>query len=72
MDFWTWEKRRMRQSERVALTHIYTTMCRIASKQEAVVEHRGLSSALCDDLEGWDGQEWEGGSRGRRYMNPNN
>jgi len=33
---------------------------------EAAVQHRELSSVLCDDLEGWDGGE--GGSRGRRYM----
>ena len=26
------------------------------------------SSVLCDDLAGWDGGGWEGGSRGRGYM----
>ena len=33
---------------------------------EAAVLHRELSSVLCDDLEGWDGEE--GGSGGRGYM----
>ena len=28
-------------------------------------QHRELSSGLSDDLEGWDGGLWEGGSRGR-------
>ena len=29
-------------------------MCKIDSSWEAAVENRKLSSALCDDLEGWD------------------
>jgi len=34
------------------------------------MEHRELSSVLCEDLEGWDGARGvsEGGSRGRRYV----
>ena len=33
------------------------------------VKHRKLSSALSDDLDGWDGGGgWEGGPRGRGYM----
>ena len=39
--------------------HIYTSVCKIESWGEAAVYHGGLSSALCDDLE-----EWEGASRG--------
>ena len=34
-------------------------------------KHRELSLVLCDDLDGWDGegQGWEGGPRGKEYMN---
>ena len=39
------------------------------SSDEPAVQHRELSSVLCDDLDGWDGGVgWEGGSRGRAYM----
>ena len=37
----------------VALTY-NTSRCKIASQQEAAVEHRELGSVLCA-LEGWDG-----------------
>ena len=30
-------------------------MCKIDSLWEAAVQHRELSSGLCDDLEGWVG-----------------
>ena len=30
-------------------------MCKIDGQWEAAVEHRELSSVLCDDLERWDG-----------------
>ena len=30
-------------------------MHKIDSQGESAVEHRELSSVLCDDLEGWDG-----------------
>ena len=32
-------------------------MCETHSQQEAAEEHRELSLALWDDLEGWDGSE---------------
>ena len=35
---------------------IYTTMCKIDSWWEAALQHRELSSVLCEDLEGWDGR----------------
>ena len=35
-------------------------MCKIDSQREPAIQHRELSSGLCDDLE-----EWEGGLRGR-------
>jgi len=38
-------------------------MCKIAIYHEAAVKDRELSSALCDDLEGW-----AGGPRGRGHM----
>ena len=37
-------------------------MCEIASWWEATVQHRELSSMLCDDLEGW------GWGRGERQV----
>ena len=49
---------------RAALAH--TPSCVNWQLVGAAVQHRELSSVLCDDLEGWDGGE--GGSRGRRYM----
>ena len=27
-----------------------------------------LSSVLCDDLDGWDGGQWEGGPSGTGYL----
>ena len=37
-------------------------MCEKDSQCEVSVQHRGLSSVLCDDLEGWmgDGREVQG------------
>ena len=46
---------------------IYTTRCKIDNQWELCVKHRKLSSMLCDDLEGCDG-DWEGGLKGRGYM----
>ena len=43
--------------------HIHTTMCKIDSQWEPAVQHRELSSLLCDDLDGWDGG---GGGRSKR------
>jgi len=40
---------------------IYMLPCVKHSQQEAAEEHRELSSALWDDLEGWDGSEVGGG-----------
>ena len=42
-------------------TYIYTTMYKIDSQWGAPIYHRELSSALCDDLEGWDGGEVQEG-----------
>ena len=33
---------------------MYTAMCKKDSWWEAAVQHRELSSVLCDDVEGWD------------------
>ena len=35
------------------------TMCKTDSQWEAAIEHRELSSVLCDDLEGWEGEARE-------------
>ena len=48
--------------------HIHTAMCKMDSWWEAAAQHRQLSSALCDGLEGWDGGEGGGHSKGRGYM----
>ena len=45
-----------------------TTMCKTDNQWEAVVQHRRLSSMLCDDLEGWNGGWQEEGSTGRGYI----
>ena len=47
--------------------HTYATTRKVASQWEAVVQHRELSSATCDDLERWDGGV-RASSRGRRYV----
>ena len=39
--------------------------CEIDSWWEVVVKHKELSSVLCDDLAGWDG-EWRVGGRSKR------
>ena len=36
----------------------YTTMCKM---WEVAVKYKKLSLVFCDDLEGWDGDGWEGG-----------
>ena len=55
----------MGRTESVALTY---THCPAQNGQlvGAAVQHRELSSALCDNTEGWDGG-WEGDLRGRGY-----
>ena len=45
--------------------HIDTTMYETASQREPVVPHR---AQLCDDLEGQDGGDWEGGATGRGHI----
>ena len=40
-------------------------LCKTAGWQELTRKHKELSSVLCDNLRGWDGGVWEGGSRGR-------
>ena len=40
-------------------------MCNADSQQETAVEHRELSSVLCDDLEGWDQGAGGAGGSGR-------
>ena len=37
-------------------------MCKTDSQWEAAIEHRELSSVLCDDLEGWEGEAQEEGT----------
>ena len=46
---------------------MYTAMCEKDSSWEAAIQHRELSSVLCGDLDGCDG-EWEGDLRGRGYI----
>ena len=46
----------------------YITTCKIDSQQEFAVWLRKLKQGLCINLEGWDGEEWERGSKGRGYM----
>ena len=45
------------QTERVALTYIYTTIYKIYSQWEAAIQHRELNLVLCDNL-GWGGVDW--------------
>ena len=45
---------------------MYTAMCEKDSSWEAAIQHRELSSVLCDDLEGWD--EGVGGRLKREGM----
>ena len=45
-----------------------TTEATQQQQQEAVVQHRELSSVLCDDLEGGRDADWEGGSEEKGYM----
>ena len=50
--------------------HIYTTKCEMDGWWEAATLHRGISSVLCDHLEGWEGEGGrEGDARGKRYGN---
>ena len=43
--------------------YINTAMCKRESQWEAAAQHREPSPCLREDLEGWDGAGWEGGSR---------
>ena len=45
---------RVLEWDSIAFSDIYTTVCKINSQQEADVQHRDLSSKLCDDLEVWN------------------
>ena len=46
----------------------YSTICKMDSQQEFAVWLRKLKQGLCIELEGWDGEEWEGGSKWRGYI----
>ena len=45
-----------------------TYICKIDSQQVFAVWLRKFKQGLCINLEGWDGWEMVGGSKGRRYM----
>ena len=45
---------RVLEWDAIAFSDIYTTVCKINSQQEADVQHRDLSSMLCDDLDVWN------------------
>ena len=55
-DVWTWGAWGG-WDELDQIRHKYTTICKIDSQWEPAVQHRELSSVLCDGLVGWDG-EW--------------
>jgi len=46
----------------------YITICKIDSQWEFAVWLRKLKQGVCINLEGWDGEGDEGGSKGRGYM----
>ena len=46
----------------------YITTCKIDIQQEFAVCLRNLKHGLCINLEGWDGREMGGSSKGRGYM----
>ena len=46
----------------------YITICKIDSQWEFAVWLRKLKQGLCINLDGWDGERWEGVSNGRGYM----
>ena len=41
------------------------TICKIDSQWEFALWLRKLKQGLCINLEGWNGEGWEGGSKGR-------
>ena len=43
----------------------YITVCKIDSQRYFAVWLRKLKQGLCINLEGWNGEGWEGGSKGR-------
>ena len=43
----------------------YITICKIHRQLEFAVWLRKLKQGLCINLEGWNGEGWEGGSKGR-------
>ena len=49
------------------LSAMQETRCKRGSCWEAAAQHRGLSSALCDDPEAWDGGGRDGGPREMGY-----
>ena len=46
----------------------YIMICKIDKQQEFAVWLRKLKQGLCINLEGWDEEGLEGGSKGRGYM----
>ena len=46
----------------------YITICKIDSQPEFAVWLRKLKQGICINLEGWNGEGDERGSKGRAYM----
>ena len=46
----------------------YITICKIESQWVFAIWLRKFKQGLCINLGGWDGERWEGGSKGRGYM----
>ena len=51
-----------------SIMETYITICKIDSQWEFAVWLRKLKQGVCINLEGWDGEGDEGGSKGRGYM----
>ena len=48
--------------------NLYKAICKIDTKWDLTVWHRGLNPVLWDNTEGWMGREIRGGSGEREYM----
>ena len=46
----------------------YFTICKIDSQWGFALWLRKLKEGLCINLDGWDEERWEGGSKWREYM----
>ena len=68
IDLWTWGEGRRGEMDGESNVETHITICKIDSQWGFALWLRKLKEGLCINLDGWDEERWEGGSKWREYM----